>query len=396
MTYCNTVDKLAANGDEFNAVFLDTLAEKLAPIMIAHLENLENVANAPLQTERNGEPMATKINRAIMINGEKRWIHANTEQEYAEKLLKLCGTAPAPAKLHDFAEYAQTWFELYSAPNITTATATTYKRQIDLYLVPHFKEIPVEHITVDDVQRLFNGMNGTKATKDKARIVLSMILDAAVEDHLLERNPVKSKRLKITGRASSVTEPYTVEEMRYMVKHLDKITSASDLNYFVLLLLHPLRLEEVLGLKWADIDTDSKIIHVHRAVTHPKRNKPEVKETKTAASERSIRLAETALAHLTPGAPDDFVCGGKEPLSYTLVRRMNERIAQQIEFNGTIVPRRFRTTVLTDLYDQTKDIKQTQAAAGHTTSAMTLKHYVKGRQNGVSWTAAVIDSVYTS
>ena len=75
---------------------------------------------------------------------------------------------------------------------------------------------------------------------------------------------------------------------------------------------------------------------------------------------------------------------------------MNERIAREINFDGAIVPRRFRTTVLTDLYDQTKDIKQTQAAAGHTTSAMTLKHYVKGRQNGVSWTAAVIDSVYAS
>lgn len=254
----------------------------------------------------------------------------------------------------------------------------------------------MEHITVDDVQRLFNSMNGTKATKDKTRVVLSMILDAAVEDRLLERNPLKSKRLKITGKASKETEPYTVEEMRYMTGSLNKIESASDRNYFALLLLHPLRLEEVLGLKWADIDTAGKVIHIRRAVTHPKRNKPEVKETKTAASVRSIGLSGTALAHLTPGAPDEFVCGGKEPLSYTQVRRMNERIAKEINFDGAIVPRRFRTTVLTDLYDQTKDIKETQAAAGHTTSAMTLKHYVKGRQSNVSTTAAVIDSVYAS
>ena len=75
---------------------------------------------------------------------------------------------------------------------------------------------------------------------------------------------------------------------------------------------------------------------------------------------------------------------------------MNERIARERNFDGAIVPRRFRTTVLTDLYDQTKDIKETQAAAGHTTSAMTLKHYVKGRQSNVSMTAAVIDSVYAS
>ncbi|MBQ1237267.1 MAG: hypothetical protein IIX70_03140, partial [Oscillospiraceae bacterium] len=44
-----------------------------------------------------------------------------------------------------------------------------------------------------------------------------------------------------------------------------------------------------------------------------------------------------------------------------------------------ITPRRFRTTVLTDLYDATKDIKLAQRSAGHTTAAMTLKHYVHGR-----------------
>ena len=32
-----------------------------------------------------------KINRTVMINGEKRWIRANTEQEYCDKLLKMIG-----------------------------------------------------------------------------------------------------------------------------------------------------------------------------------------------------------------------------------------------------------------------------------------------------------------
>lgn len=45
------------------------------------------------------------------------------------------------------------------------------------------------------------------------------------------------------------------------------------------------------------------------------------------------------------------------------------------------------------IYDVTKDIKQAQAAAGHTTSAMTLKYYVKGRA-GIKETAAPIASAY--
>ena len=64
-----------------------------------------------------------------------------------------------------------------------------------------------------------------------------------------------------------------------------------------------------------------------------------------------------------------------------------------IDFDSEILPGRFRTTVLTDLYDATKDIKQAQAAAGHTTAAMTLKHYVKGRQER-SNTALPIAAAY--
>ena len=69
------------------------------------------------------------------------------------------------------------------------------------------------------------------------------------------------------------------------------------------------------------------------------------------------------------------------------------RVKNGIDFDSEILPGRFRTTVLTDLYDATKDIKQAQAAAGHTTAAMTLKHYVKGRQER-SNTALPIAAAY--
>lgn len=72
------------------------------------------------------------------------------------------------------------------------------------------------------------------------------------------------------------------------------------------------------------------------------------------------------------GKKHAFIIGGDKPLSYQQIRRMRGRIKKDTGFNDDIVPRRFRTTVLTDLYDQTKDIKQTQAAAGHTTADMTL------------------------
>lgn len=72
---------------------------------------------------------------------------------------------------------------------------------------------------------------------------------------------------------------------------------------------------------------------------------------------------------------------------------MCQRIQKDTEFAENITPLRFPTTALTDLYDQTKDIKLTRAAAGHTTSAMTLKYYVKGQETS-SEAAAAVDQLY--
>lgn len=202
--------------------------------------------------------MAYKITRTVTIHGQQRWIRANSEQEYAEKLLKLYAGDPAPAAAtagkHDFTTYATNWFEIYSRPNIATATASTYERQLRKYIIPHFDGMSVEDVTVDHVQLLFNRLDGVKASKYKVKTVLNMVLDMAVEDGL----------------------------------------------------------------------------------------------------------------------------------------------AKDINFTAGITPARFRPTVLTDIYDQTKDIKHTQAAAGHTTAAMTLKHYVNGRGNSNAVTATAIDRIYGS
>jgi len=351
-------------------------------------------------TPFQGEIEMAKITRTVTINGVKHWIRASTEQEYADKLLKLVGPQSAPSAVpepskHLFADYALTWFETYSKPNIEIATATTYKRQLTCHILPPFEGLAVEDITTDDVQRLFNGMTGAKTSKDKTKMVLNQILDAAVEDGIITKSPLRSKRIKITGKASQPTAPYTVEQMRFLVQHIGDIQDPMDRAYLAIQALHPLRLEEVLGLQGADIDPENGAIHICRAVTHPTRNQPEIKDTKTRSSTRTIGLSALAVPYLPQTQAGEFVFGGKRPLSYTQVRKMCNRIKRDTGFSENITPIRFRTTVLTDLYDQTKDIKLAQAAAGHTTSAMTLRYYVKGRET-ISKAAAVVDRAYSA
>ena len=204
------------------------------------------------------------------------------------------------------------------------------------------------------------------------------------------------KVLKSDSILALETPPYTVDEMKFLATHIENVKQEQDRLYLVLQIFHPMRLEEVLGLRWEDIDLTEGVIHIIRAATHPTRNQPEVKELKTEQSGRVIGLSEIAKKYLSSATNrQGFIIGGKKPLSYTQVRSMCSRIQKNTNFDGKITPKRFRTTVLTDLYDVTKDIKLAQHAAGHTSPAMTLKHYVKVRES-VSCSGQVINNLYSA
>lgn len=372
--------------------------DAIRQMMVLSGMNLDNGTDdqgiVPSQEENE---MAKRIRREIMINGTNHWISAYTEQEFADKLLTASGahnSAPAAnISKHEFCAYAHQWFEVFSRPNIEQATANTYRHVINKHLSAAFAGKYIEDLTPADVQQMFNAMDCAQATKQKVKTVLNMIFQQALDDGLIQRNPLTSRSIRIKGSASQATEPYSVAQMQYLVQNIHRIRKPQDRAFMALQTLHPLRLEEALGLQWQDIDLARNVLHIRRAVTHPSRNQPVIKDTKTASSHRTLDLVPQIAQHLQPGKQEEFVIGGSKPLSYTQVRRMCERIQKDIGFDETLLPRRFRTTVLTDLYDTTKDVKQTQLAAGHSTPTMTMRYYVKGRSENAN-TAAPIAGIY--
>jgi len=384
---------------------------------VLYIQNLDNcILSQNFGHDEQGEKDMSKykIQRTVVISGKRCQITANTEQEYAEKLMAAFNqnSAKATAEVHDeperqedsqkpskhlFRDYANHWYDVYVAPNVSTASCKSYRSQLNAHILPVIGDMYVEDITVADLQEIFNkmGTECTKSSKDKARIPLRQIFNCAVEDGLIHTNPAVSTRLKIKGQNSKETKAYTVDEMRFLAANIDKINSATDRAWLALTMFHPLRPEEVLGLKYKDIDRDNMLIHVCRAVTHPGRNMPEIKDTKTAGSHRTLGLVAKALEYIPEGDPEDFIIGGKQPVSYTVVRRICKRVKTETGFNCPVMPRRFRCTVLTDIYDSTKDVKQVQQAAGHTTAAMTLKYYVKGRAVSEE-SARVIGNLYNT
>lgn len=359
----------------------------------ANLDNRETHPNRP--RERTDMPKNNKkIRREVTINGTNVWITADTEQDYVNKIQRLLAVPDKPIGMkHRFDDYAERWFEVFSRPNISEVTAVSYMQQLRCHLLPVLGDMFVEDITAADIQRVFNQMGdvASQQTKSKAKNVLNQILKMAVEERIIDYNPLQSTTLRIKGTTSVSTEPYSIAEMRYFVNHLDDIEDLTDRAWLALSVSLPLRPEEVLGLRWCDIDQYNLVLRVRSTVTHPTRNYGQFKAyTKTEASVRDLAIPEWLLRYLPEqGNPEEFVVGGWTPLSYTRLRRLRTRIARQIGYDGVITPRRFRTTVATDISAMTHDLKLVQRMLGHATPQMTLKHYDKGRSTAVDATDAI-------
>ena len=119
--------------------------------------------------------------------------------------------------------------------------------------------------------------------------------------------------------------------MRFLAQHLADLDDPVEKAWLALSISLPLRPEEVLGLKWKDLDTEKCTVQICNTVTHPDRNAPHFQEyTKTDSSLRCLHLSPEVLSYLPEkGAPDDFVIGGAQAISYTRLRVIRRHIQKK-------------------------------------------------------------------
>ena len=77
------------------------------------------------------------------------------------------------------------------------STLREYTTLLNKHILPVFGEKDIREITTDDIQQFMN----SKAAMSRKSIhemvmVLGMVLESAMEDEIITRNPARSKRLK--------------------------------------------------------------------------------------------------------------------------------------------------------------------------------------------------------
>ena len=282
--------------------------------------------------------------------------------------------------------YAWEWFNTYRKPKLKYNTADMYAGNLRNHVIPFFEGKHVDEITTKDVQAFYNAKKEMSASMNRQfRTLLLGIFASAVEDNLIEKNPMDSTRLTIVSKKVSHRKPLTPEQIRDVQDNLHRLRT-EDKTILALLMYTGIRRGEMLGLRWRDIDFDRKLIHIQRQITVHK-NRPNRCPPKSESGNRPVPLLPELEAILRETLPsdttriDEYVVSGQKAFSERQYRNRVERIEKQINLHGATA-HIFRHTFCTMAAAHT-DIKTLQTIAGHSKISMTMDRYTHGLDSRV-------------
>jgi len=163
---------------------------------------------------------------------------------------------------------------------------------MDRYIIPTLGDRLIKDLSRSELQAFFNTLTHlAPSSQSKVKGVLSGVLNLAVDDELISKNPLSRVRLPKSKRPEK--NALTPEELHRLIAE-----SHALVRPFVILAgCAGLRLGEAVGVTWAAIDRDG-LLSVHQQVQQRKGGTVILETLKTEASHRKIPLPEAMVDDL--------------------------------------------------------------------------------------------------
>ncbi|WP_405959156.1 site-specific integrase [Streptomyces sp. NBC_00868] len=187
----------------------------------------------------------------------KTWTECDTKRR--ELLAKVDQGVPVATRSAKLAEWLPYWLENIVRPHLKRTTYAKYETHVRLYLVPLLGTKRLASLSVADVRRALVQLQKqtSAATAKESHRVLRTALAAACREELISRNVV------------SLVEPPKVQVREMspweLGETLDFLAAArKDPLYpaFVLAIALGLRRGELVGLRWENVDLDTREVRV--------------------------------------------------------------------------------------------------------------------------------------
>jgi integrase len=247
---------------------------------------------------------------------ERRSVYGRTYKE-AEKLLAVAMGDAARGIVYDenqnVGKYMTRWLSDSAKHTVKAPSYRAYESQIRNHIGPALGKVKLSRLTPAHLQSLYAAKlrEGMKpASVRQIHSIMHKALEQAVRFNLIPTNPA-SKVDPPKVRQEEIT-PLTAEQAS---KLLDVIRNERDRfeALYVLALTTGLRIGELLGLKWGDIDLDARRLRVSRQLQRSREEDLIFTEPK-AASRRTVdlpaRTVEALKRHRKRQAEETLKAGG--------------------------------------------------------------------------------------
>lgn len=286
------------------------------------------------------------------------------------------------------------WYQ-YKRRMVKETTLAAYALSQRTHLMPAFGNMDVQQIRRKDVQSfVYKKLDGglkVKSVRDML-IVLKMVLRYVSEEYDMPVNTNWKMEWPSRNMGEGHTlERYTPEEFRRIVEAVKAKPSPRKLG-ILLSLTTGMRIGEVCGLQFGDIDWEKRTICVRRTVERIYKVSPEgkpggtteliISEPKTKNSRREIPLMCEVIPMLKSyskiSRSDYYICTQSErvtePRSYRSAYRTF--ILKEVGLKRCIKFHGLRHTFATTLIENKVDVKTVSSLLGHSDISTTLNVYV--------------------
>jgi integrase len=312
-----------------------------------------------------------------------------------------------------FGDYFAEWIENYAGRTSRGFSETTrpeYRRPIEAHAIARWKTWRMNEVEPTDLRDLFGQMRRDGRTTSeikKTRAALSVMFATALEDGVVQSNPVLGVRIPPPSEDEAPRE----EKAKALTRAELAILLAaipSESRLFCTFLAHTgLRISEAVGLRWEHLDLgEHPKVRVREQLYKGKRKRLKSKDGKRNVP-LSPGMAQQLLALRRDGyrGPESPVFASKTgtPLRPENVYRRTLAPAAigagfkvEVEVDGKKKTRSavsfhtFRHTCASLLFEAGRNVKQVQAWLGHADPGFTLSTYIHLMDAGMG-SAAFLD-----
>ena len=168
------------------------------------------------------------------------------------------------------------------------STRKVYKQFLNKYIEPAWGERPLRDVRSVAVERWLESLPYAPSTRAKIRNLMSALFQHAIRQEWAETNPIRAVR--VSTKRLEEPDILTPEEVKLLLSELPEPCRTMAL----LAALTGLRVSEILGLQWQDVDLAEAIIRLRRGVVNQ-----EISDLKTAGSKRPLPIPSVIVEALS-------------------------------------------------------------------------------------------------